>query len=96
MSGGILPMADQREPLMNSFFEHHKDSIRWQYRCFDRILLNGIDSAIPAARAGGRLLQQLSSALSGEPADATWHCRAVSTMAERLEREAQYPDYRCP
>src|SRR5215467_4881780 len=27
---------------MNSFHEHHKDSIRWQYRCFDRILLNGL------------------------------------------------------
>jgi hypothetical protein len=27
---------------MNSLFEHHKDSIRWHYRCFDRILLNGL------------------------------------------------------
>ena len=27
---------------MNSFFEHHKDSIRWHYRCFDRILLNAL------------------------------------------------------
>ena len=27
---------------MNSFFEHHKDSMRWHYRCFDRILLNGL------------------------------------------------------
>jgi hypothetical protein len=27
---------------MNSFYEHHKDSIRFQYRCFDRILLNGL------------------------------------------------------
>ena len=27
---------------MNSFFERHKDSIRWHYRCFDRILLNGL------------------------------------------------------
>src|ERR1700757_5251990 len=27
---------------MNSFFEHHKDSIHWHYRCFDRILLNGL------------------------------------------------------
>jgi hypothetical protein len=26
---------------MNSFYEHHKDSIRFHYRCFDRILLNG-------------------------------------------------------
>ena len=27
---------------MNAFFEHHKDSIRSQYRCFDRLLLNGL------------------------------------------------------
>jgi hypothetical protein len=27
---------------MNSFYEHHKGSIRFHYRCFDRILLNGL------------------------------------------------------
>jgi hypothetical protein len=27
---------------MNAFFEHHKDSIRFGYRCFDRLLLNGL------------------------------------------------------
>ena len=27
---------------MNCFYEHHKDSIRFHYRCFDRILLNGL------------------------------------------------------
>jgi hypothetical protein len=27
---------------MNSFYDHHRDSIRWHYRCFDRILLNGL------------------------------------------------------
>jgi hypothetical protein len=27
---------------MNAFFEHHKDNIRTQYRCFDRLLLNGL------------------------------------------------------
>ena len=27
---------------MNTFYEHHKNSIRFQYRCFDRILLNGL------------------------------------------------------
>ena len=27
---------------MNAFVEHHKDSIRFRYRCFDRILLNGL------------------------------------------------------
>ncbi len=27
---------------MNAFFEHHKDSIRFGYRGFDRLLLNGL------------------------------------------------------
>ena len=27
---------------MNSFYEHHKDSIHWHYRCFDRILLTDL------------------------------------------------------
>ena len=27
---------------MNAFYAHHKDSIRFGYRCFDRILVNGL------------------------------------------------------
>ena len=27
---------------MNAFYEHHKGSIEFGYRCFDRILLNGL------------------------------------------------------
>jgi len=27
---------------MNAFYQHHQDSIAFQYRCFDRILLNGL------------------------------------------------------
>src|SRR5919197_1816979 len=27
---------------MNTFYEHHHDTIRFTYRCFDRILLNGL------------------------------------------------------
>ena len=27
---------------MNAFCDHHKNSIRFGYRCFDRILLNGL------------------------------------------------------
>lgn len=27
---------------MNAFYEHHKNTIRFQYRCFDRILLNAV------------------------------------------------------
>ena len=27
---------------MNAFYEHHNDSIEFGYRCFDRLLLNGL------------------------------------------------------
>ena len=27
---------------MNAFYEHHKDNILFHYRCFDRVLLNGV------------------------------------------------------
>jgi len=27
---------------MNAFYEHHHNNIRFGYRCFDRILLNGL------------------------------------------------------
>ena len=27
---------------MNAFYDHHKDSIQFGYRCFDRLLLNGL------------------------------------------------------
>src|SRR5438309_10286854 len=38
----MLSASDQGEPAMNAFYEHHRDSIRFGYRCFDRILLNGL------------------------------------------------------
>ena len=38
----MLTLAQQLGPAMNSFYEHHRDSIDWHYRCFDRILLNGL------------------------------------------------------
>jgi hypothetical protein len=39
---------------MNAFFRHHKNSIKFSYRCFDRILLNGcIRSFLDGARAQG-------------------------------------------
>jgi len=39
---------------MNAFIEHHKDSIKFSYGCFDRILLNGcIQSFLDGARAQG-------------------------------------------
>ena len=33
---------------MNTFYEHHQSSINFAYRCLDRILLNGSDTASPS------------------------------------------------
>ena len=39
---------------MNAFYEHHQDSIKFSYRCFDRLLLNGcIQSFLDGARGKG-------------------------------------------
>jgi hypothetical protein len=73
--------------LMNSFYEHHRDSIRWQYRCFDRILLNGL---IQPFQQPERVVGFIPAALPGEPARAAGHCRPVSTLAERVVGEAQH------
>jgi hypothetical protein len=35
---------------MNAFLEHPKDSIGFRYRCFDRILWNGLIQIFPTAR----------------------------------------------
>ena len=56
---------------MNAFFEHHKDSILFRYRCFDRVLLNGLIPALPTTRARDRLFQYLPAGLPGEPRRAT-------------------------
>jgi hypothetical protein len=37
-----FPVVQDLEAAMNTFYEHHKDSIRFGYRCFDRILLNAL------------------------------------------------------
>jgi hypothetical protein len=42
MTSGILVARLRRGLVMNFFYVHHKDSIRWHYRCFDRLRLNGL------------------------------------------------------
>ncbi len=37
-----FPVIQHLEAAMNSFYEHHHDSIRFTYQCFDRILLNAL------------------------------------------------------
>jgi hypothetical protein len=51
---------------MNAFFEHHKDSILFGYRCFDRVLLDrrpSLDLAVLAAWTGPEIGEQFPSGL---------------------------------
>ena len=52
---------------MNAFYEHHKDSIRFGYRCFDRILLNGLIQPFQQPERVVGFFQYLSAPPSGEP-----------------------------
>jgi len=52
---------------MNAFYEHHKDSIRFGYRCFDRILLNGLIQPFQQPERVVGFFRYLSTPPSGEP-----------------------------
>src|ERR1700674_4381143 len=63
----------QGEPAMNAFYQHHKDSIRFGYRCFDRIdPAQRADPAVSAARAGGRLFWHLPPSRAGLRRNTAW------------------------
>jgi hypothetical protein len=40
-TGSCLTPIDKRSAV-NPFIEHHQQSIRFQYSCFDRMLLNAV------------------------------------------------------
>src|SRR6266508_692227 len=37
-----LPRPSERRSVVNGFVEHHRESIQFQYACFDRVLLHAI------------------------------------------------------
>jgi hypothetical protein len=79
---------------MNSFFEHHKDSIRWHYRCFDRILLNGLIQPFeqPERVVGFfNTYRQIYPVTRSTLRDIA---NQFQRWVDRTGREARYPDHR--
>ena len=80
---------------MNSFYEHHQDSIRWHYRCFDRILLNGLIQPFQQPeRAVGffntyRQIYPVSRQVLRDIAE------QISTLGEEMVGRTPHPDARC-
>ena len=50
---------------MNAFYEHHRDNIRFSYRCFDRILLNGLIQPFQQPERAVGFFQFLSEPVPG-------------------------------
>jgi hypothetical protein len=55
------------EVPMNAFYEHHKDSIQFGYRCFDRLLLNGLIQPFQQPERVIGFFKYVPACLPGEP-----------------------------
>ena len=80
---------------MNTFYEHHKSSIKFAYRCFDRILLNGLIQAFSATRASHRLLQRLSPGPAGYSQPPRRYRSTISELAQEPLPEMGPADSGC-
>jgi len=75
---------------MNTFYEHHKDSIRFGYRCFDRILLNGLIQPFQQPERVVGFFRQLPAGLSGQPRGAARR-QFQGWVKERAEKASIHP-----
>jgi hypothetical protein len=64
---------------MDVLFEHHKSSIRFRYRCFDRILLNAViqpfqqpERVVFGSYRAHTRSAVISCATSSHPSSETW------------------------
>ena len=67
---------------MNAFIEHHQDSIRFGYRCFDPLTAKWIDPAIPATRTSDRVFQYLPEQPACYTQSADRHSRSVQELGD--------------
>jgi hypothetical protein len=81
---------------MNAFYERHKSSIEFVYRCFDRILLNGLIQPLPTTGASTGVLQYLSGRETGNPSDPHRDCRPVPPLGYQSCGEMESTHRRSP
>jgi hypothetical protein len=79
---------------MNAFYEHHQDSIRFGYRCFDRILLNGLIQPFQQPERVIGFFNTLPEPVPGEPPSPTRHRRPVPRVGQEPLPEVERSDPR--
>jgi len=72
---------------MNAFVEHHKNSIQFGYRCFDRVLLNGLIQPFQQPDRVLGFFKRLSRWETSDQEDTDGDCRSVSELVEEPNRE---------
>ena len=81
---------------MNAFLEHHQQAIRFEYSCFDRILLNGVIQVLqnPACVVG--FLKQNRQADPRDPRLLPGHLHRLPPLRPGPRREASRRDPHAP
>ena len=80
---------------MNTFYEHHKGSINFAYRCFDRILLNGLIQPFQQPERVIGFFNAYRNARAGNSQMSVRYRPAVSKLAQEPLREMGRPCSGC-
>lgn len=79
---------------MNTFYEHHENSIRFGYRCFDRILLNGLIQPFQQPERVVGFFQHVPPAVPGQQGGPPRHCHPVPALGHGARPAVGCPDCR--
>ena len=93
--GGVRRLQPRgRSAAMHDCFTTRRTSpgsIRWQYHCFDRILLNGLIQPFQQPERVVGFFNTHRQLLPGEPARTAEYCRAISTLGEGWSDKRNIP-----
>ena len=81
---------------MNAFIEHHQQAIRFDYSCFDRILLNGVIQVLqnPACVVG--FLKEKRQAVRVTPANSVRRAAVSGAKCKRPVSSATWSSFNRP
>ena len=74
------PYLNPWSVTMNAFYEHRQDNIRFGYRCFDRLLLNGLIQPFQQEARVVGFFWAYRHLLSGQSRRAAGHRQPISPL----------------
>ena len=77
---------------MNAFFEHHQDSTRLTYRCFDRVLLNGLIQPFQQPERVIGFFNTYREGKAGDTRSSPRDCRPIQELGDEPVPEVESAD----